>query len=379
MHCRGRRERSAQATGQHKQPLFRPSRRAKSTILIRFSNMEIGPRVKSAKRSRLALLRSCRVLPAALFKHRDLAADAGARLSCVRMTIELPPLARCVQCGYLLRALVEPRCPECGHAFDPHDPKSYHLPPGSRPRRPWLPPLSPADLRHIIIVTVVAIVYTMLALPPYAYFEYADRELFVITLPLVLSAHLVRMRPWPARLVGGSALLVCIVLLPPFLRAWRDPHLLWWFALLLSIGGSLDLLWRGALTRRRLSPAPDHPPHRRRLRRLLLALIVLFYVNLLCPPAAPCTLRLWISVPFLSAKADAVLAAGKPELRPQWVGFWKVERIVVRPNGSVEFLTRPDDRHTTAVTYSSAAQASRPDPWSRVWPFWNWYFSVRSY
>ena len=32
---------------------------------------------------------------------------------------ELPEHARCGQCGYRLRGLREPRCPECGTAFDP--------------------------------------------------------------------------------------------------------------------------------------------------------------------------------------------------------------------------------------------------------------------
>ncbi len=33
--------------------------------------------------------------------------------------------ARCLGCGYALRGLIEPRCPECGRAFDPNDPTTY--------------------------------------------------------------------------------------------------------------------------------------------------------------------------------------------------------------------------------------------------------------
>ena len=33
--------------------------------------------------------------------------------------VGLPPPDRCYQCGYMLRGLPEPRCPECGEPFDP--------------------------------------------------------------------------------------------------------------------------------------------------------------------------------------------------------------------------------------------------------------------
>src|SRR3954464_7844824 len=40
------------------------------------------------------------------------------------MTLSAPPISwtdspHCEQCGYDLRALTEPRCPECGKPFDP--------------------------------------------------------------------------------------------------------------------------------------------------------------------------------------------------------------------------------------------------------------------
>jgi hypothetical protein len=34
---------------------------------------------------------------------------------------------RCLGCHYDLRDLTEHRCPECGRAFDPSDPKSYFV------------------------------------------------------------------------------------------------------------------------------------------------------------------------------------------------------------------------------------------------------------
>jgi rRNA maturation protein Nop10 len=50
----------------------------------------------------------------------------------------MPEHARCLGCGYMLRGLPEPVCPECGRSFDPADPTTYDPnPPGSRRRR-WV-------------------------------------------------------------------------------------------------------------------------------------------------------------------------------------------------------------------------------------------------
>ncbi len=40
----------------------------------------------------------------------------------------LPDDARCLTCGYALRGQTEPRCPECGRAFDPDDTDTFRLP-----------------------------------------------------------------------------------------------------------------------------------------------------------------------------------------------------------------------------------------------------------
>jgi hypothetical protein len=36
---------------------------------------------------------------------------------------------RCLSCKYDLSNLTEHRCPECGRAFDPHNPATYYDPP----------------------------------------------------------------------------------------------------------------------------------------------------------------------------------------------------------------------------------------------------------
>jgi len=50
----------------------------------------------------------------------------------------IPPTARCLRCGYLLRGLPIPVCPECGRAFDPADASTYDLRPPDWRRRWWI-------------------------------------------------------------------------------------------------------------------------------------------------------------------------------------------------------------------------------------------------
>ena len=50
----------------------------------------------------------------------------------------MPHEARCLTCGYLLRDLPAPTCPECGRDFDPNDPKSYDAEPLRNKRRKWV-------------------------------------------------------------------------------------------------------------------------------------------------------------------------------------------------------------------------------------------------
>jgi len=46
--------------------------------------------------------------------------------------------ATCRGCGYALRDLPEPRCPECGRTFDPRDPRTMRVP-GWKPPARWRP------------------------------------------------------------------------------------------------------------------------------------------------------------------------------------------------------------------------------------------------
>lgn len=51
------------------------------------------------------------------------------------MPIQVPEQARCLTCGYQLRGLDEPVCPECSRQFDPDDPKTFNADPPKRWRR----------------------------------------------------------------------------------------------------------------------------------------------------------------------------------------------------------------------------------------------------
>ncbi len=46
---------------------------------------------------------------------------------------------RCLDCGYILDHLPEPRCPECGRTFDPEDPRTFRSNADCEPRIiPWV-------------------------------------------------------------------------------------------------------------------------------------------------------------------------------------------------------------------------------------------------
>lgn len=61
-----------------------------------------------------------------------MAHDTGHSEADVPRSRAAPVEKHCLNCGYDLRGLPEPRCPECGRGFDPDDPRTYFI-----GRRPW--------------------------------------------------------------------------------------------------------------------------------------------------------------------------------------------------------------------------------------------------
>lgn len=58
-------------------------------------------------------------------KHDDITSDA-MKFHPEQRDGEHAPRVFCSACGYPLTFLAEQRCPECGQAFDPNDPDTYH-------------------------------------------------------------------------------------------------------------------------------------------------------------------------------------------------------------------------------------------------------------
>ncbi len=76
----------------------------------------------------------------------------------------LTDAGRCKECGYPLRALKVPRCPECGRGFDPADPDTMDLPEHLRKPKPSPPPRPFGDsMRDVSIVMSVFAVMNLVA------------------------------------------------------------------------------------------------------------------------------------------------------------------------------------------------------------------------
>ncbi len=62
----------------------------------------------------------------------------------------------CLGCGYSLRGLIDPQCPECGKAFDPNDPKT------------WSPRPLGEQRVHVAVDAAGSVFYWGCALPMFA-------------------------------------------------------------------------------------------------------------------------------------------------------------------------------------------------------------------
>ncbi|MCG3126618.1 MAG: hypothetical protein CHACPFDD_01469 [Phycisphaerae bacterium] len=68
---------------------------------------------------------------------------------------DLPATACCRGCGYLLRGLPAPVCPECGRSFDPTDPRSFLPSPRRHRARRWI-------VRGAVGLSIIALLFVFL-------------------------------------------------------------------------------------------------------------------------------------------------------------------------------------------------------------------------
>lgn len=226
---------------------------------------------------------------------------------------ELPESAKCPKCGYVLRGLAEPRCPECGRRFDPHEILAFLRRPGPAPMTPavrkWLRPPSKTQLIILIVLFILGGLGTSLS--------YVDTAIprFWIAFPCFVAA------------------------LANLLDAARVPRLMRKFEV----------------------PAELRDPHWRRrfvivVLWALLGIGAVFYV--------PERLRFWISKPSLDRVAQQI-ATGKRSLADQRVGLYEARGIQSTLNGAIIHLG-PPDWPGTGLVYNPSGEfpASVNDPFS---------------
>jgi hypothetical protein len=74
------------------------------------------------------------------------------RLMAVESSTPEPISTLCLDCGYVLDHLAEPRCPECGRPFDPRDPSTFTTPAEYFKWRRWA---QPPPMTNVIAVGVL--------------------------------------------------------------------------------------------------------------------------------------------------------------------------------------------------------------------------------
>ncbi len=71
------------------------------------------------------------------------------------MAAPIPDDARCLDCGYRLKLLTGPLCPECGRPFDPQDRRTYKCP---ADRGKWSRLSHPSGNWHVGLSIVLALI-----------------------------------------------------------------------------------------------------------------------------------------------------------------------------------------------------------------------------
>lgn len=196
------------------------------------------------------------------------------------MSVDVPNSAQCRGCGYSLRGLPEPRCPECGKTFSPDDPETYNDP--SRPkRRRHRPPKPPRSLYVVLLVQLVLVV-------------------------VILRGSVWALVGWGVLLtpVGRVSTIVVLVIILDYWRRFSG--------------------LRTARTIGDVKVTEEFSRHRRRWRVQTVCVILL--TSLLVYPWPMC-IRFWVSLPVFSRVANEYLDGSRSGTGPCRVGLWQVEEV----------------------------------------------------
>lgn len=221
--------------------------------------------------------------------------------------LKLPPDATCLGCGYSLRALTVPRCPECGREFEPADARTYRRP-------PFVTPPPQADrLRR-------PFEWNRYAQPPHA--------LALVACVLVAGIEL-----WESSYPMADATFGEFAGLTSCCALW-----------LLPVALIVDYLTRILAIVGR-DPAGWRPRRKRRVWRwaILPVCSVLFASALLID--WPLELRFALSRKALEQEALATAGSGEESRRARWIGLYYVRAIRTRRTDPPAVLFVTNESH----------------------------------
>lgn len=198
------------------------------------------------------------------------------------MPVQVPSDAICMQCKYRLYGLPEPRCPECGRAFDPRDSATYLA--SSTPRwANWAQP--PHPFLSLLVVGVTGLLI-LDGSKPYPF------DLSAICLALVLGG--IALLDWAVRAAAWVELMGHRVA-----RSYsqgRRPRWHWFIfpvcAILISSARVMD--W-------------------------------------------PLRVRFWVSLPAFESAVVELKRSGATSAGPRRVGLYRVKGMNVSPAGNFTF------------------------------------------
>lgn len=214
----------------------------------------------------------------------------------------------CLKCGYWLTGLAEPRCPECGRAFDPLDPRTFRS----------------GRLGGAV---------RFLSSPP-------GRVLNAAIVVVALLSCLSVSAP------GGYFLVQLFALL-----GWFFVGLVWIARVAISV----------YLTRRHVPP--DHRPARS--RGYLVGPVVVLVVAGAITLRIPYWCTFWVSRPFMDALAARAMTNNDPLPQKWFIGLYPVERIERIPGGVQFFIAHAGFLSEEGFVYVQPPPRSVGPSWKR--------------